>query len=325
MHSGYRSYALKALKDLPFHANDNGFSFDADIIIQLRAADRQIKEIAIPTFYGDEICHVNGNKYAWQCIKAALKYKCMQFELFYDPKYDIPLRSRKYITKQAPGSIHAFMRDVRINPAVAILDLGGGDGSAVSVAHAARGNKVVVVDYEGSCAVAGVTKIQSDLNGSWESQFSPHSFEVIFALDVIEHLLSPENALRKLHNIMNIGGNLYISTGNIGFWPLRLMLLFGAFNYGRRGILDKTHTRLFTRYSFRRIIENAGFAVSETHYFGPPIADIAPRSRFLRLLNHLVAFMAKLWPGGGSFQMLFVCTRVASLTELQQRTFPPKK
>ena len=33
------------------------------------------------------------------------------------------------------------------------------------------------------------------------------------------------------------------------------MLLFGQFNYGKRGILDLTHTRLFTFESFRRLFD----------------------------------------------------------------------
>ena len=41
------------------------------------------------------------------------------------------------------------------------------------------------------------------------------------------------------------------------------MLLFGQFNYGKRGVLDLTHTRLFTFGSFRRLFEQAGFKVVE--------------------------------------------------------------
>ena len=41
------------------------------------------------------------------------------------------------------------------------------------------------------------------------------------------------------------------------------MLLLGQFNYGKRGILDLTHTRLFTFRSFERTIEQAGFDIAE--------------------------------------------------------------
>jgi hypothetical protein len=41
------------------------------------------------------------------------------------------------------------------------------------------------------------------------------------------------------------------------------MLLLGHFNYGRKGILDRTHTRLFTFASLRELFEQAGYEVIE--------------------------------------------------------------
>jgi hypothetical protein len=39
------------------------------------------------------------------------------------------------------------------------------------------------------------------------------------------------------------------------------MLLFGQFNYGKAGILDRTHVRLFTFRSAKRILLDAGFRI----------------------------------------------------------------
>src|SRR5204863_1903737 len=64
-HSGYRVYSVAALAGLPFDRNTNDFHFDSEIIIQLLRAGLRIKEVPIPTYYGDEICHVNGLEYAW--------------------------------------------------------------------------------------------------------------------------------------------------------------------------------------------------------------------------------------------------------------------
>ena len=36
------------------------------------------------------------------------------------------------------------------------------------------------------------------------------------------------------------------------------MLLFGQFNYGKAGVLDRTHTRLFTFRSLRHLLVDAG-------------------------------------------------------------------
>ena len=74
-------------------------------------------------------------------------------------------------------------------------------------------------------------------------------------LDVIEHLVSPELFLRPLRGrYCGDAPEIVITTGNIAFLPIRLALLCGQFNYGKRGILDLTHTRLFTFGSLRRLL-----------------------------------------------------------------------
>jgi glycosyltransferase involved in cell wall biosynthesis len=87
-HSGYRVYAVKALAAIPFERNSNDFHFDTEIIIQLLIARAGIAELPIPTYYGDEICHVNGLKYAWNVVCAALKARMQELSLFYDRRFD---------------------------------------------------------------------------------------------------------------------------------------------------------------------------------------------------------------------------------------------
>lgn len=74
-HSGYRAYRVKALEDIPFERNSNGFDFDTQIIVALLEAKKHIIEIPIPTFYGDEISHVNGMKYAWDVCRHVVQYR----------------------------------------------------------------------------------------------------------------------------------------------------------------------------------------------------------------------------------------------------------
>ena len=64
-HTGYRAYSTKGLAKVPFDLCTSDFHFDTEIILQLRKAGAKIVEIAIPTHYGEEVCHVNGFRYAW--------------------------------------------------------------------------------------------------------------------------------------------------------------------------------------------------------------------------------------------------------------------
>jgi len=96
-HSGYRLYSREALSRIPFELNANDFSFDTEIIIQLARSKARIVELPIPTHYGDEVCHVNGMKYAWQVAKASWQAKLQQMGLFYDPRFDLG-ETRQYAT-----------------------------------------------------------------------------------------------------------------------------------------------------------------------------------------------------------------------------------
>ena len=54
-HSGYRIYRVNSLKKIPYELNNNDHSFDNEIIIQHLLSNHNIKEIPIPTYYGEEI------------------------------------------------------------------------------------------------------------------------------------------------------------------------------------------------------------------------------------------------------------------------------
>jgi hypothetical protein len=63
-----------------------------------------------------------------------------------------------------------------------------------------------------------------------------------------------------------------------------MMLLLGQFNYGKRGILDLTHTRLFTFATLRRALEQAGFTILETKGVPAPLPLALGENVFSRIL-----------------------------------------
>lgn len=94
-HSGYRIYNCKALEKIPFMLNSNEWHFDTEILLQFHAAGLRIAERPIPTYYGDEICHVNGMAYAFNCLRSAITYRLHKAKIIYARKYDVtgkPLR-----------------------------------------------------------------------------------------------------------------------------------------------------------------------------------------------------------------------------------------
>lgn len=73
-HSGYRLYSTHALRQIPFESFTNTWHFDTQIILALAEREMKIVEKPIPTYYGDEICHVNGVPYALNCLYTTYLY-----------------------------------------------------------------------------------------------------------------------------------------------------------------------------------------------------------------------------------------------------------
>src|SRR5688572_2123692 len=78
-HTGYRGYSTRFLRSVPFAENTNDFHFDTEILLQAADSQAKVVEFPIPTHYGDEICRVNGIKYALNVLKASLQYKMHQW------------------------------------------------------------------------------------------------------------------------------------------------------------------------------------------------------------------------------------------------------
>jgi hypothetical protein len=103
-HSGYRAYSVAALRELPFERNDDDFNFDTQIIIQLAEAGKTMVEIPIPTFYGDEICYVNGLKYARLISRDVIRYRAHKMGF---GSGELAFASDPYEARQSPDTAHA--------------------------------------------------------------------------------------------------------------------------------------------------------------------------------------------------------------------------
>ena len=303
-HSGYRIYSTKALAAIPFDRNDNGFSFDTDIIIQLLIAKRKIVELPIPTYYGDEICYVNGTKYAGEVVSSALKASMQKLGLFYDRKFDCtPGDHSPYQSKLKWASPHSWACE-HIKPGSRVLDIGCAGGY---VAGMLAGSRNCVVDGIDSVVAhdAGLNEFYlHDLNAGLP-RIDYSRYDYIVMLDVIEHLSRPEAFLDELREAISANPKVevIISTANVAFLVTRLMLLLGQFNYGKRGILDLTHTRLFTFASFLRLVRQSGFDVVEARGVPGPFPLALGDNAFSRFLVSVNQALIGLLRGVFSYQI----------------------
>ncbi|HWQ60093.1 MAG TPA: bifunctional glycosyltransferase/class I SAM-dependent methyltransferase [Candidatus Fimivivens sp.] len=319
-HSGYRSYRTRVLRAIPFHLNSDDFHFDTDIIIQLTLNGSRIIEIPMPTHYGNETCHVNGLRYAWNCLKSVTKARLHRSGLFFQPNFEFPENdTRTYRLKKAETSLHTHILSLPWKRDSTVLDFGANDcGLAKNIAG--LGPSVTATDRSDPGDVPDIRFFRMDLNEAFDETFGKSAFDTVIALDIIEHLSSPEDAAERLHRILNKDGTLYASTANIGYVVMRLTHLFGWFNYGKKGILDRTHHRLFTVSSFRRLLEHSGFQVTGIRGFGPPIADGIGNSLPLRVVDRISTTLARIYPNLFAFNFLVTARRIPSIEERTAET-----
>ena len=291
-HSGYRLYRVSSLCNIPIDLNTNDFYFDTEIIVQILFSGGKILELPIPTFYGDEVCHVNGIKYAWQVIRCSIKARCIQKEIFYDPKFWFPNQAADFrksrLTLLSPSRLCAET----IREGSYVLDLGVSDRDLPRFLEENKGCTVFSIS-------AKELKNRDDI---------PYSkLEYVLGLDVIEEQDDCEEFLRTLHNRLldNDKVLLLCSAANVGFFIVRMMLLFGQFNYSQKGILAMTHKRLFTKSSFARLMRYAGFELQKIHFLPAPYGLALGNNFLSRALHTVNKFLMRIMPGLFAYQSLF--------------------
>ena len=82
--------------------------------------------------------------------------------------------------------------------------------------------------------------------------------------------------------------------------------MFGRFQYGDKGILDKTHVRLYTPATWNRLIRSVGFKILKRHYTPIPFElFISPRLKFLtEIVTFLYQGLVRIWPTMFAYQVI---------------------
>ncbi|NJL55973.1 methyltransferase domain-containing protein [bacterium] len=312
-HSGYRAYSLAALENINFSRMTDDFHFDTEIIIKLNHQGFVIKEVPIPTYYGNEICYVNGMKYAKDVFRSVIRYKQSIHSLRRHSEYSEYFVN--YPLKQSRYSSHFFF-DKLVGSNCKVLDIGCGEGFFAELISA-RDNDVTGIDFLDSPVNSSSLQryISADLdNGLADAVNSLGNikFDKILLQDVLEHLRFPERLLVDCHQVLCDRGQLLVSVPNVANVTVRLMLLSGHWDYAERGILDRTHYRFYTRKTARRLLERSGYQVTRQIMTVMPIElalGISARNPVMKLLNYILAISTALAPGLLGYQCVFIARK----------------
>ena len=152
-----------------------------------------------------------------------------------------------------------------------VLDVGCSSGYLAGPL-AVQGNTVVGIELDSVAAQEAEAFCERVLVGDIETMelpLEPASFDVVLCGDVVEHLRDPGRTLARLRPLLPSDGRLVVSTPNVANWAMRLSLLGGRWRYTDRGILDRTHTHLFTRATLVETLERAGYRVERVDFSVP--------------------------------------------------------
>lgn len=310
-HSGYRVYSCEALKRVPFMLNSGEWHFDTDILIQFHEAGLRIVERPIPTYYGDEICYVNGLAYAFNCLRSALKYRLHKARLLYVPKYD--LKTDHYVYKKSdPYSSHSqILRWIEDERPEDVLEIGTATGYLTAEMRK-LGCKVTGVEQDPEMAEIARQYCHKMLVGDIETlDFKDLGrYNAVILGDVLEHVRNPRVVLEKVSGLLKPGGKVLISLPNVANIWIRLNLLLGRFNYSRVGLLDESHLRFFTLQTSRKLATDSGLDIIGINATPIPLPILLPSTRkgkslsFLHLLNWGLTRLRKTLFG---YQFILIC------------------
>lgn len=162
-----------------------------------------------------------------------------------------------------------------------LLDVGCGDGFFMALASESGAGRDRMAGLELNEDAARTSRERGFECHAWNAEatfpFADASFDMVFAGEIIEHLVDPEVVLAQAHRVLSQGGYLLLTTPNLVAWFNRILVTIGvtpmfvehsyrvtygpAYSILRRKGHPVGHLRIFTWTPLRCLLEDNGFRV----------------------------------------------------------------
>lgn len=148
-----------------------------------------------------------------------------------------------------------------------LLDLGCGNGS-LTARLAAAGYSVTGAEHSQSglvqarLAFPNIAFIAQDINEPFPQPLHG-SFDVVMAVEVIEHLWFPRQLFQRATEVLKPGGVLIITTPFHGFWKNLALALANRYDHHWHPYEDFGHVKFFSGKTLTAMANEQGFRVTQ--------------------------------------------------------------
>lgn len=182
-----------------------------------------------------------------------------------------------------------FIISKKIKRPKRILEIGGGAGYTTKTLCEIFNCQGTNIDIKlPKVKAKGIDHVEMNMNSEYNlNKLSHNKFDLILALDVIEHIEDTEKLLEFIKSISSDNTYLFISLPNIKNIRVPFYIYFkNTFPRKNAGIFDKTHLRWFTKKDIIKLILNKGYKYVDSTYTDH-------KSRFInnRLIEKIFGFL----------------------------------
>lgn len=144
-----------------------------------------------------------------------------------------------------------------------VLDIATGSGAlAQALADEFPAWDIEINDFSGQASVSELKKFKIDLNTDFSDHFDASGYDLILAVEIIEHVENPWHFMREVRKLMRDGGLLLLSTPNVDSTLDRLCYLTDGhpFFFSERGYFNPGgHITMVPDCLFKAITEKVGY------------------------------------------------------------------
>lgn len=156
-----------------------------------------------------------------------------------------------------------------------LFDVGCGAGFFLDEARKV-GYKIQGIDVSKGAIVYAKNILKLNVTNAdlLDCKYSNNNFRIITLIQVIEHLIDPKPILRKIYELLEHNGVLYIATPNINSYLSKT--LKKDFNY----MIPPEHIGFYSNETLNKILSKVGFKIIKTNTWGYP-TDLVSIIKFL--------------------------------------------